>query len=120
MKADRMLAALALAAGGMAHGACLTGTEASELFDHFARKTPAILPAITSEADGACSRARLDALLALQLGRVFGYTAGLTNPAAPKRLGADKAGQGVLSARRALAPRPPGAAALGPRPPTAP
>ncbi len=96
MKAGRTLAALALAAGGMAHGACLTGAEASALFDHFAQKTPAVLPAMTSEADGACSRAKLNALLALQYGRVVGYKAGLTNPAVQKRFGADKPVWGVL------------------------
>jgi 2-keto-4-pentenoate hydratase len=96
MKACRPLAALALAAWSTAHGACLTDGEAAELFDRYTRKAPATLPAITSEADGACSRTKLNALLALQYGRVVGYKAGLTNPAVQKRFGADKPVWGVL------------------------
>ena len=96
MKACRTLAVLALVAGGAAHAACLTDSEAAELFDRFAQKAPATLPAITSEADGACSRAKFNALLALQYGRVVGYKAGLTNPAVQKRFGADKPVWGVL------------------------
>ena len=96
MKACRIWAALALVAGQTAHGACLTDGEAAELFDRFAQKSPATLPAITSDADGACSRTKFNALLALQYGRVVGYKAGLTNPAVQKRFGADKPVWGVL------------------------
>ena len=96
MKISRTVATLALAACGTANAACLTDSEAAELFDRFAQKTPATLPAITSEADGACSRTKLNALLALQYGKVVGYKAGLTNPAVQKRFGADKPVWGVL------------------------
>jgi 2-keto-4-pentenoate hydratase len=96
MNASRAVAALALVAWGAAHAACLTDSEAAELFDRFAQKAPATLPAITSEADGACSRTKFNALLALQYGSVVGYKAGLTNPAVQKRFGADKPVWGVL------------------------
>ena len=96
MRKIRVLAAAMLAAWGTAHGACLTDSEAAELFDRFAQKTPATLPAISSEAEGACSRTKLNALLALQYGKVVGYKAGLTNPAVQKRFGADKPVWGVL------------------------
>ena len=96
MKISRTVVTLALAACGAANAACLTDSEAAELFDRFAQKTPATLPAITSEADGACSRTKLNALLALQYGKVVGYKAGLTNPAVQKRFGADKPVWGVL------------------------
>ncbi len=96
MKICRTFATLALAASGTANAACLTDGEAAELFDRMAQKAPATLPAITSEADGACSRTKLNALLALQYGRVVGYKAGLTNPAVQKRFGADKPVWGVL------------------------
>jgi len=96
MNPCRVFALLALAACGAANAACLTDSEAAELFDRFAQKTPATLPAITSEAEGACSRAKFNALLGLQYGRVVGYKAGLTNPAVQKRFGADKPVWGVL------------------------
>lgn len=96
MKICRTIATLALATWGAANAACLTDSEAAELFDRFAQKTPATLPAITSEADGACSRTKINALLALQYGKVVGYKAGLTNPAVQKRFGADKPVWGVL------------------------
>ncbi len=116
MKAYRSLAALALAAWSTAHGACLTDGEAVALFDHYTRKAPATLPAITSEADGACSRAKLDALLASRYGPVVGYKAGLTNPAVQKRFGADKPVWGVLHERMILADGATVDAAFGARP----
>ena len=96
MKACLALAALALAATGAARGACLSDSEAAEVFDRFAQKSPATLPTISSEAEGACSRTKVNALLALQYGKVVGYKAGLTNPAVQKRFGADKPVWGVL------------------------
>ena len=49
-----------------------------------------------NEADGACTRAKFNALLGLQNGAVIGYKAGLTNPAVQKRFGYDKPVWGVL------------------------
>jgi 2-keto-4-pentenoate hydratase len=96
MKLCRTFAALTLLAWGTAHAACLSDSQAAELFDRYAQKVPATLPAMPSEADGACSRAKFNALLALQYGKVVGYKAGLTNPAVQKRFGADKPVWGVL------------------------
>ena len=90
------IGAALLATAFAAPAACLSDAEAAVLFDSYASRLPATLPAITSEADGACSRTKFNALLALQNGKVVGYKAGLTNPAVQKRFGADKPVWGVL------------------------
>ena len=92
------LAALALAAAGTtaAHAACLTDTQAAELASHYLAKTPAANPESLSDADGACTRGKLNALLAPKLGKVVGYKAGLTNPAVQKRFNTDKPVWGKL------------------------
>jgi 2-keto-4-pentenoate hydratase len=66
-------------------------------------RTPAANPENLSEADGACSRAKVTALLAAQLGRPVGYKAGLTNPAVQKRFNYDKPVWGRLYERMLLA-----------------
>ena len=43
-----------------------------------------------SDADGACTRAKVNSLLAQRFGKVVGYKAGLTNPAVQKRFNTDK------------------------------
>ena len=63
---------------------------------HIAAKTPAPNPDGLSAADGACSRAKLNVLLAKRLGKVVGYKAGLTNPAVQKRFNADEPVWGEL------------------------
>ena len=90
------IAALLLAASGASLAACFSDAEAAELFDRFASRQPAANPAVASESEGGCSRAKLRSLLALQYGKVVGYKAGLTNPAVQKRFGADKPVWGVL------------------------
>ncbi|MCE9660655.1 MAG: fumarylacetoacetate hydrolase [Burkholderiales bacterium] len=90
------IGAALLASAFAAPAACLTDAEAAALFDSYASRTPATLPPMTSEADAACSRTKLNALLLLQNGKVVGYKAGLTNPAVQKRFGADKPVWGVL------------------------
>ncbi len=90
------IGAALLASAFAAPAACLSDAEAAALFDSFASKTPATMSAMTSEADAACSRTKLNALLLLQYGKVVGYKAGLTNPAVQKRFGADKPVWGVL------------------------
>lgn len=97
MNIDRAsVGAALLATAFAAPAACLTDSEAAQLFDRYASKQPALLPAIASESEAACSRAKLNALLALQYGKVVGYKAGLTNPAVQKRFGADKPVWGIL------------------------
>jgi 2-keto-4-pentenoate hydratase len=90
------LGAALLASAFAAPAACLSDAEAAALFDSYAQKLPATLPAMTNEADAACSRTKFNALLLLQNGKVVGYKAGLTNPAVQKRFGADKPVWGVL------------------------
>lgn len=92
----RHLLAAALVAPVFGHAACLTDPEAAQLFESYASKTPANLPAQASDAEGACSRAKFNALLALHNRKVVGYKAGLTNPAVQKRFNATEPVWGVL------------------------
>ncbi|MFT4243201.1 MAG: fumarylacetoacetate hydrolase [Acidovorax sp.] len=88
--------ALAVACATAAQADCLTDVQAAELATHYAAKTPAPNPQNLSDADGACTRAKLNALLAQKLGKVVGYKAGLTNPAVQKRFNTDKPVWGKL------------------------
>lgn len=97
MKATHLACAVALAiAANAASAACLTDQQASALVDAVMARTPAANPEGLSEADGACSRAKVTALLELRMGPVVGYKAGLTNPAVQKRFGYDKPVWGKL------------------------
>lgn len=97
MKAFYTLGAVALAiAAGSTQAACLTDTQAVALVDAVMSKTPAVNPEGLNEADGACSRAKVTALLELRQGPVIGYKAGLTNPAVQKRFNYDKPVWGKL------------------------
>lgn len=97
MKASHLSCAVALAiAASAAPAACLTDQQAAALVDAVMARTPAANPEGLDEADGACSRAKVTALLELRLGPVVGYKAGLTNPAVQKRFGYDKPVWGKL------------------------
>ncbi|MCR5885003.1 fumarylacetoacetate hydrolase [Rhizobacter sp. J219] len=97
MTALRSVLALVLAACSAASQAeCLSDAQAAALVDAFAAKTPAANPEGLSEADGSCSRAKVNALLAKRYGAVVGYKAGLTNPAVQKRFNTDRPVWGVL------------------------
>ena len=97
MRLIRSLVAASLAAASCVSLAdCLSDAQVAELFDRYATRTPAANPEGLSEADGACTRAKFNALLGLQNGAVIGYKAGLTNPAVQKRFGYDKPVWGVL------------------------
>ena len=95
-----ILCALALAgaaAAGSAHARCLDDAQAGELAARYAARQPAAnFAAPLSDADGACTRKRFNALLAARLGKVVGYKAGLTNPAVQKRFNTDQPVWGVL------------------------
>jgi len=94
---SRLIVAAALALmGSMAHAECLSDAQVQALADAIAAKTPAVTPEGLSEADGSCTRAKLNALLAKRHGAVVGYKAGLTNPAVQKRFNTDKPVWGVL------------------------
>jgi 2-keto-4-pentenoate hydratase len=112
------LAAVALAIGAASpvHAACLTDAQAQELVAQMMARTPAANPEGQSEADGACSRAKVNALLEERLGKVIGYKAGLTNPAVQKRFNYDKPVWGKLYQGMVLADGATVEAAFGARP----
>ena len=82
-----------------ATAACLTDLEAAAIVANYLNKKPAANPEGLSDADGACSRAKVNRFLAQQTGaQVVGYKAGLTNPAVQKRFNASAPVWGVLYA----------------------
>lgn len=107
--------AVAIAAGGAAAD-CLTDAQAQELVAAMLAKTPAANPENQSEKDGACSRAKVTALLEQKMGKVIGYKAGLTNPAVQKRFHYDKPVWGKLFQGMVLADGATVDAAFGARP----
>lgn len=116
MKTRTLAMAVAMAIGGSVHAACLTDAQAQALVEQMAAKTPAANPAGLSEEDGACSRAKVTALLEKRMGRVIGYKAGLTNPAVQKRFNYDKPVWGKLFQGMVLADGATVEAAFGARP----
>lgn len=89
-------AGVALATGLGAQAECLSDAAVGAMASHYAAKTPAPNFPALSDADGACSRAKFNALLGARLGKVVGYKAGLTNPAVQKRFNTDKPVWGKL------------------------
>ena len=118
MKKTRTLVAcaLALAVAGGALAECLTDAQAAAMVDQFFAKAPAPNPEGLSEADGACTRAKVNALLEKRMGPPVGYKAGLTNPAVQKRFGYDKPVWGKLYKEMVLADGATVEAAFGARP----
>ncbi|TWO68100.1 fumarylacetoacetate hydrolase [Caenimonas sedimenti] len=108
--------ALAIAAASTAQAACMTDAQVQELVAQMMARTPAANPEGLSEADGACSRAKVNALLEQRLGKVIGYKAGLTNPAVQKRFNHDKPVWGKLYQGMVLANGASVDAAFGARP----
>lgn len=108
--------ALAVAFATNASAACLSDAQAAELAAHYLSRQPAANPEGLSDADGACTRAKLNALLAPRLGKVVGYKAGLTNPAVQKRFNTDKPVWGKLYEGMVLANGATVEAAFGARP----
>ncbi|NMM79625.1 fumarylacetoacetate hydrolase [Acidovorax sp. SRB_14] len=90
------LLAFSVACATAAQAQCLTDAQAAEMAAHYLARTPAANPENLSAADGACTRAKFNALLAPRLGKVVGYKAGLTNPAVQKRFNTDKPVWGKL------------------------
>jgi len=116
MKKTRTLAACALAFAAGAQADCLTDAQAAEMANQYFAKTPAANLEGISEADGACSRAKFNALLEKRMGPSVGYKAGLTNPAVQKRFGYDKPVWGKLYKGMVLADGATVEAAFGARP----
>jgi 2-keto-4-pentenoate hydratase len=80
-----------------AAAACLSDVEAAALVANYLSKRPAATPEGLSDADGACTRAKLNKFLVQQTGaKAIGYKAGLTNPAVQKRFNASAPVWGVL------------------------
>ena len=96
LKWTPLAALLCLATPWLAQAECLTDAQASALVDNYIARKPADNPQNQSEADGACSRAKVNALLQRHYGPVIGYKAGLTNPAVQKRFNYDKPVWGKL------------------------
>ncbi len=106
------LALLPLAASA----ACLSDEQVAAMFAAYQARQPAANPEGLDVADAACSRAKLNALLAEKLGPRVGYKAGLTNPAVQKRFNADAPVWGMLYAPMLLADGATVDAAFGARP----
>ena len=88
MKTKQTLMAALVAVASVTTGAqaqCLTDAQAADLVANYVAKTPAANPENLTDADGACTRGKVNALLAQRMGKVIGYKAGLTNPAVQKR-----------------------------------
>ena len=98
MKLKQTLISTCVALGwaAAAQAACLSDAQVADLAASYKARTPAATPEKLSDADGACTRAKFNAQLALQMGKVIGYKAGLTNPAVQKRFNTDKPVWGKL------------------------
>ena len=115
-KQTLMAAALAVTCVTGAQAQCLTDAQAADMVANYLAKTPAANPENLSDADGACTRGKVHALLAQRLGKVIGYKAGLTNPAVQKRFNTDKPVWGKLYAGMVLENGAAVDAAFGARP----
>lgn len=115
-KQTLMAAALAVTCVTGAQAQCLTDAQAADMVANYLAETPATNPENLSDADGACTRGKVNALLAQRLGKVIGYKAGLTNPAVQKRFNTDKPVWGKLYAGMVLENGAAVDAAFGARP----
>ena len=95
-KQTLMTVLLAVTCATSASAQCLTDTQVSDLVANYVAKKPAANIEGLSDADGACTRAKVNSLLAQRFGKVVGYKAGLTNPAVQKRFNTDKPVWGKL------------------------
>lgn len=96
---------------------CLGDAAVATLVDSYMAKKPAPNPEGLSDADGACTRTKLNAQLAPKIGgAVVGYKAGLTNPAVQKRFNATAPVWGVLYSPMMLKDGATVEAAFGARP----
>jgi 2-keto-4-pentenoate hydratase len=91
-------AMLSMTLAGMVQAACLSDSDAALLVQRYMLREPAPNPEGLSEADGVCSREKVNGFLAQRMGKAVGYKAGLTNPAVQKRFNYDKPVRGTLYA----------------------
>ena len=96
-----MSAAFALASTPLM-AACLSDAEVAALMAAYTARTPAANPEGLSDADGECTRAKVNAVLRSVMGQPVGYKAGLTNPAVQKRFNASAPVWGALYAEMLL------------------
>lgn len=87
--------AVALPAIGL-RADCLADSQVAELARALEEGVPAANPAVSSKADGVCTRKKLNAVLEARLGPPVGYKAGLTNPAVQQRFRHDEPVRGTL------------------------
>ncbi len=111
-----MMLLLALAAALPARAACLADAEVDAMMAAYLARTPAATPEGLNNADGECTRGKLNQRLEARFGKPVGYKAGLTNPAVQKRFGADAPVWGTLYANMLLADGATVEAAFGARP----
>ena len=103
MKNALLVCVAVLALASTAQAVCLTDAQVAALYASYQARQPAANPEGLDNADGECSRAKLNKLLARDLGAPVGYKAGLTNPAVQKRFNADAPVWGTLYAPMLLA-----------------
>jgi len=115
-KQTLMTVLLAVTCATSASAQCLSDAQVSDLVANYVAKKPAANIEGLSDADGACTRAKVNSLLAQRLGKVVGYKAGLTNPAVQKRFNTDKPVWGKLYEGMVLANGAAVDAAFGARP----
>ena len=103
MRISRLLttAVFALTAAPLM-AACLSDAEVAALMSAYAARTPAANPEGLSDADGECTRDKVNAVLQSIMGQPVGYKAGLTNPAVQKRFNASAPVWGALYAEMLL------------------
>ena len=115
-KQTLMTVLLAVTCATSASAQCLSDAQVSDLVANYVAKKPAANIEGLSDADGACTRAKVNSLLAQRFGKVVGYKAGLTNPAVQKRFNTDKPVWGKLYEGMVLANGAAVDAAFGARP----
>ena len=96
------LLVVAATAAPLAHAECLSDAAVAAMANAYMAGKPAANPEGLNMADGECTRAKLNKLLAPKLGKLVGYKAGLTNPAVQKRFGHNAPVWGVLYANMLL------------------
>ena len=67
-KQTLMAALVAVASATSAQAQCLTDAQAADLVANYVAKTPAANPENLTDADGACTRGKVNALLAQRMG----------------------------------------------------
>lgn len=115
-KQTLMTVLLAVTCATSASAQYLSDAQVSDLVANYVAKKPAANIEGLSDADGACTRAKVNSLLVQRFGKVVGYKAGLTNPAVQKRFNTDKPVWGKLYEGMVLANGAAVDAAFGARP----